>query len=192
MPTVEVPYHNQRVACTVPDARCLGVLAPKELPRTTPEQQIEIVRAALQAPIQSRPLHELSMGKTRILVITSDHTRPMPSAVTMPLLLREIRRGAPQAQVHILIATGFHRAMTQDEIVQRFGREIAQRETILVHDGRDMQQMVYKGVMPSGGELWLNKEVDWADLIVSEGFIEPHFFAGYSGGRKSILPGIAS
>lgn len=192
MPTVEVPYDRQRVACTVPDARFLGVLTPKELPHTTREQQREIVHAALQAPIESRPLHELSMGKAHILVITSDHTRPLPSAITMPLLLKEIRRGAPQAEIHILIATGFHRAMTQQEIAERFGEEIAQRETIMVHNGRDMQQMVYKGIMPSGGELWLNKEVDWADLIVSEGFIEPHFFAGYSGGRKSILPGIAS
>src|SRR5690554_3189705 len=64
-------------------------------------------------------------------------------------------------------------------------------EEILNHDSRDKANMVYKGSLPSGGELWLNSLIDWADLVVAEGFIEPHFFAGFSGGRKSILPGIA-
>lgn len=77
-------------------------------------------------------------------------------------------------------------------MVDKFGQEIADSEEIINHDSRNTNSMTYKGVLPSGGELWLNFLVDWADLVVSEGFIEPHFFAGFSGGRKSILPGIAS
>lgn len=189
---VNVPYYTGHIACDVPDSRVAGILEPKPHPERTLEQQQQAARQALEAPIASESLAALAAGKKHILLISSDHTRPMPSAITMPLLLEEVRKGAPEAQIKILIATGFHRAMTQEEIVQRFGAGLAEQEEIIVHDARDSSQMVHKGTMPSGGELWLNNLVDWADLIVSEGFIEPHFFAGYSGGRKSILPGIAS
>jgi nickel-dependent lactate racemase len=110
----------------------------------------------------------------------------------MPHILSEIRRGNPSANIKILIATGCHRASTQEEITQKFGETIASHEEIINHDCREQSNMVFKGMMPSGGELWLNSLVGWADLVMSEGFIEPHFFAGFSGGRKSILPGIAA
>lgn len=75
--------------------------------------------------------------------------------------------------------------------MDKFGRCIADNETIINHDCTDNNSLVYKGILPSGGELYLNSLIDWADIVISEGFIEPHFFAGFSGGRKSILPGIA-
>jgi len=91
-----------------------------------------------------------------------------------------------------LIATGFHRLTSHEEMVQKFGSNIVENEELINHNSRDSKNMVFKGILPSGGELWLNSLVDWADLVISEGFIEPHFFAGFSGGRKSILPGIAA
>ena len=157
----------------------------------TEEQQRQIVAEALREPIESPRLRELAADKQRVLVITSDHTRPMPSAITLPLLLDEIRAGNPQAEIKIIVATGFHRSMTEAEMRQRFGDALFERETILVHDSRDDAGLTRYGTLPSGGELWLNSLVSWADLLVSEGFIEPHFFAGYSGGRKSVLPGIS-
>jgi nickel-dependent lactate racemase len=77
-------------------------------------------------------------------------------------------------------------------MIGKFGRTIVDSRGNRRPRRRDMKNMAFKGILPSGGELWLNSLVDWADLIVSDGFIEPHFFAGFSGGRKSILPGIAS
>jgi nickel-dependent lactate racemase len=130
-------------------------------------------------------------GAKKLLLITSDHTRPLPSKVTLPLILDEIRTGNPDIEIRILIATGFHRASTHDEMVDKFGEDIVLNETIINHDSRNREALVFKGILPSGGELYLNSLVDWADIIISEGFIEPHFFAGFSGGRKSILPGIA-
>ena len=188
---VSVPYYTESIACEVPDSRYLGCLQPKALPPMTLAQQREAIARALAQPIDSPPLSRLAQGKENILLITSDHTRPMPSGLTLPMLLKGLRGGAPRAHIKILIATGFHRLTTEAEYTARFGPELAGAD-IIVHDSRDAAQMVYKGIMPSGGELWLNGLVDWADLIVSEGFIEPHFFAGFSGGRKSILPGIAS
>lgn len=110
----------------------------------------------------------------------------------MPLLLEEIRRGNPQAQIHILLATGMHRPTTREELLEKLGPDIVAKETLLIHDSQRDADMVCKGILPSGGELWLNRQVDWADLTLAEGFIEPHFFAGFSGGRKAVLPGIAS
>jgi nickel-dependent lactate racemase len=109
----------------------------------------------------------------------------------MPLLLAELRKGSPAAEIRILIATGTHRAMREEEMRARFGEDLVARETILNHCCDDTQHMVFKGTLPSGGELWLNSLVDWADLVIAEGFVEPHFFAGFSGGPKSVLPGIA-
>ena len=127
-----------------------------------------------------------------MLIITSDHTRPVPSRITMPQLLAGVRAGNPQAEITILIATGMHRPTTQAELLDRFGEEIVSHERIVVHRAQADEDMAFFGTLPSGGELWLNRLVKESDLVLSEGFIEPHFFAGFSGGRKSILPGVAS
>lgn len=95
------------------------------------------------------------------------------------------------AEIIILVATGYHRPTSAQELEAKFSREVVDNERIVVHDCRDRRTLTYRGLLPSGGELWLNSLVDWADLVTAEGFIEPHFFAGYSGGRKSVLPGIA-
>ena len=153
--------------------------------------QIELVEEALANPINSLPLAELAKSKKKVVLIASDHTRPVPSKVIVPPMLREIRKGNPNAEITILIATGCHRNMSQAEIVDKFGAEIAENESIVVHDC-DTSPVVKIGILPSGGECILNKMAVEADLLVAEGFIEPHFFAGFSGGRKSVLPGVAS
>ena len=152
----------------------------------------ELVEKSLREPVGSRPLRELARGKRRVVLLASDHTRPVPSRVIVPQMLREIRAGNPEAEITILIATGCHRAPTQEELAEKFGPQIVEEERIAVHDSADDASMVELGVLPGGGRLRLNKLAVQADLLVSEGFIEPHFFAGFSGGRKSVLPGVAS
>ena len=188
---ISIPYYKGVMEADLDAGRVLGAVKARHQEQRTEEQQRQIVAEALREPIESPRLRELAADKQRVLVITSDHTRPMPSAITLPLLLDEIRAGNPQAEIKIIVATGFHRSMTEAEMRQRFGDALFERETILVHDSRDDAGLTRYGTLPSGGELWLNSLVSWADLLVSEGFIEPHFFAGYSGGRKSVLPGIS-
>jgi len=189
---IEIPYSKGYKHLTIKDNRVRGVLNSWVEEYRTPGSQQEIIRCALENPIGSPLLNDLSGGAKRVLLITSDHTRPVPSKITLPILLEEIRVRNPEVEIKILISTGFHRATTYKEMTDKFGTEIVEREQIINHDCRDKENMVFKGILPSGGELWLNSLVDWADLVVSEGFIEPHFFAGFSGGRKSILPGIAA
>ena len=151
----------------------------------------ELVKAAMEAPVGSKKLSELAKGKEKVVIIASDHTRPVPSKVIIPEMLREIRRGNPDAKITILIATGCHRGTTKQELIDKFGEDIVENENIYIHDCDERDMLVNIGTLPSGGQCEINRLAYEADLLVSEGFIEPHFFAGFSGGRKSILPGIA-
>lgn len=150
-----------------------------------------IVRAAMDSPIGSPKLRELAAGKKNAVLIISDHTRPVPSKDIVPFMLEELRVGNPDIEITMLVATGCHRGTTPEELVHKLGEDIVSREHIVVHDC-DSSPLTDLGPLPSGARLVVNSLVAQADLVVSEGFIEPHFFAGYSGGRKSILPGVCS
>jgi nickel-dependent lactate racemase len=188
---ISVPYGKTSVSCSISDARVKGVLYSRAHDYRAKAPEPNLAEEALGSPIDSPPLRELARGKKRVVVITSDHTRPVPSGITMPLVLREIRAGNPDAEITILVATGMHRDMTKEEIVARFGAKVSSEERIVVHDSHDDANLVSLGTLPSGGELVVNRRAVECDLLVAEGFIEPHFFAGFSGGRKSVLPGIA-
>ncbi len=191
MKKIAFPYGKGHLEYTFDDEELSGVLT-SSIEEYTPEQSAEeLVRAALRQPVGSQPLCELARGKQNIVVIASDHTRPVPSKIIMPEMLREIRRGSPDAKITILIATGCHRGTTKQELIAKFGEEIVEKETIYIHDCDEREKLVNIGTLPSGGECEINRLAYEAELLVAEGFIEPHFFAGFSGGRKSVLPGIA-
>ena len=188
---LQFPYGKGVMSAALPKQQVKAVLT-SELESYRPDtDDVTLVRRALENPIGSPPLRELSRGKQKVTIIASDHTRPVPSKLLMPALLQEIRTGNPEAEITILIATGCHRETTHEELVAKFGEDIVGREKIVIHDCDDTANMVLLGTLPSGGECWVNRLACEADLLVSEGFIEPHFFAGYSGSRKAVLPGVA-
>ena len=150
----------------------------------------DIVRRAMESPIGSPRLRELARGKNSCVLIISDHTRPVPSRDIIPNMLRELREGSPDIDLTLLVATGFHRGTTQEELRHKLGEELAENLKIHVHDCRDSAQNVQIGVLPSGAPCVINRLAAETQLLIAEGFIEPHFFAGFSGGRKSVLPGI--
>lgn len=192
MASFALPYFKEQLKLEVPDERLAGVLVSRSEEYVPEKGETELVEDALANPIGSARLRDLAVGKKHVVIISSDHTRPVPSAVTMPALLKEIRSTNADCRITILVATGMHRPTTHDELVAKYGADIVANEEIVVHDAYNDGDMAFKGILPSGGELWINKLADEADLLISEGFIEPHFFAGFSGGRKSVLPGIAS
>ncbi len=151
----------------------------------------ELIEEAIKNPVGCKRLNELAKGKKNIVIIASDHTRPVPSKLIIPAMLREIRSTNYDANITILIATGCHRDITNAELIEKFGEKIVANEHICVHNCDDNERMVNIGKLPSGGDCEINSLAYNADLLVSEGFIEPHFFAGFSGGRKSVLPGVA-
>lgn len=150
----------------------------------------ELVEAAMAAPIGSPKLEELAAGKKTCTIIISDHTRPVPSRDILPPMLKALRQGNPDIRVTLLVATGFHRPTTTAELESKLGKEIAENEKIVVHDAFDASSNVEIGILPSGAPLVIDRVAVETDLLISEGFIEPHFFAGFSGGRKSVLPGV--
>ncbi len=188
---ISFPYGREFIDLDIADERLQGVLVSNLHHYEAKGDPLSLVEEALANPIGSPKLSELARGKKNIVLIASDHTRPVPSKVIVPPMLREIRKGSPDADITILISTGCHRGTTKEELISKFGEEIVEKEKIVVHDC-DNSPLVHIGTLPSGGELIINKLVVDADLVCSEGFIEPHFFAGFSGARKSILPGIAS
>ena len=189
--SIEIPYHTGTMPFHVEESNLEAVITPLA-PESSGKSERELVRNALENPIDSLPLRELAAGKKKILLITSDHTRAMPSKITLPLLLEEIRLGAPCAQIDIIIATGSHRATTVEEQRTMFGDEIVDNESIHVHDCTRNEDMREVCALPSGAVFRVNRMAVECDLLLAEGFIEPHFLAGFSGGRKSVLPGIAS
>ena len=154
---------------------------------------LEIVREAMEHPIDSPKLSELAKGKPDCVIIISDHTRPVPSRDILPNMVRELREGSPDIKITLLVATGFHRETTKEELVSKLGEELYEefKDNIVIHNAHDPATNVKVGVLPSGPDCILDRVAMEASLLVAEGFIEPHFFAGFSGGRKSILPGIA-
>ena len=190
MPMIPFPYGKGQLTYDFAEAELKQVLISK-LEAYVPQAGEEaLVDMAMEKPIGSQPLWELAKGKNKVVIIASDHTRPVPSRIIMPRMLTEIRKGNPQADITILIATGCHRGTTVEELEAKFGKKIVSEEKIVVHDC-DRSPLVNLGTLPSGGQCYVNRLAVEADLLVAEGFIEPHFFAGFSGGRKSILPGIA-
>ncbi|MDR2159382.1 MAG: nickel-dependent lactate racemase [Treponema sp.] len=191
MPVIEFPYGREHLSFDIPDRRFRGVLVSRlhRAGGAAAADGAALVDEALARPAGTPPLSVLAEGKKKVVLIASDHTRPVPSTIIIPRMLAEVRRRNPAAEVTILVATGCHRETTRAELEDKFG-SIMETERILIHDC-DAPGMVRIGTLPSGGDLLLNRAAAEADLLIAEGFIEPHFFAGFSGGRKSVLPGVA-
>lgn len=191
MAKVKIPYARTFLEVELSDNKLAGILESKAHHFKSEKTQEELVHQALDQPIGSPSLEELVAGKKNMVIITSDHTRPVPSRITMPIILERIRKVNSEIDIKILLATGYHRPTTKEEMIDKFGAEIVENEVIINHFSKDQESLVKVGILPSGGELWLNKLAMETELLIAEGFIEPHFFAGFSGGRKSVLPGVA-
>ncbi len=169
----------------------VGILYPEEaeaLP--VPE---EAVRQSLVQPIESQPLGELAQGKTDAVIVISDITRPVPNSLLLPVIIQNLEEaGIPSSKISILVATGIHRPNEGEELERLVGKEIAGAYRIVNHFSKNQDDMMLVGHIGEGVPALVNKHYLAADLKILTGFIEPHMWAGFSGGRKSILPGISS
>lgn len=190
---IKLPYGKSYQETEISDQRIKAILESSLEEYNPSDDQLTIVKKAMENPIESKRLKDLAIGKKKVVILISDHTRPVPSKYILPLMLDEIRQGNPDADITLLVATGCHRGTTKEELIGKLGEEIYRNEKIYIHDCDDSSMLVtLKEKLPSGGDIVVNKIAAEADLLVAEGFIEPHFFAGYSGGRKSVFPGCCS
>jgi nickel-dependent lactate racemase len=174
--TVRLPEHN------------LTVVAPRYRPGL-PDERGAIIEA-LRHPIGTPPLRDLVRPTDRVVVVFSDLTRPVPNRTILPPLLAELGH-VPDSRITLLNGVGLHRPNTPAELAWMLGPEIVRRYRVVNHDARDPNGLVYLGTSRFGGEIWLNRLYVEADVRIVTGFIEPHFFAGFSGGPKGVLPGVA-
>ena len=188
---IRLDYGKTGIEAELPDANLMATLRITPAPRL-PEPAAAI-RAALEAPIGTRSLAEMAAGKQSACIIVCDITRPVPNSTLLPPILEILHRaGVPDDGVTILVATGTHRPNLGAELDALLGAEIAARVRVVNHDGHDASMMRDFGFSPNGVPVRLNKTYCDAELKITVGLIEPHFMAGYSGGRKLIMPGIAA
>ena len=148
------------------------------------------VREAVEHPLGTAPLRDLVGTDQTVAISVCDITRPMPSATVLPVVLDALAH-VPTDQVTILIASGTHRATTHDELVEMLGAPLVDRCRIVVHDAFDDTQLTSLGEVEHRIPVSLNRTWVEADVRVTTGFVEPHFFAGFSGGPKMVAPGLA-
>jgi nickel-dependent lactate racemase len=183
---VELAYGQGRLPVDVPDDAV--VIRPEELPGLPDEGGA--FEAAVRQPIGARPLREIAGADCTVAIVIADITRPSPSERLVPWILSELPR-VPRENVVIINGTGSHRANTREELTRMLGAEIVEGYRVINHDGFDESGLTNLGTTSYGGEVWVNNEYLRASVKIVTGFIEPHFFAGFSGGPKGIVPGVA-
>ncbi len=188
---VRLDYGRDGLEVELPDANVVGILKLKPAPAIA--DPAGATSAALANPIGSRPLAELARGRRDACIVVCDVTRPVPNPILLPPILDALEQGGlSRDRVTILIATGTHRPNHGDELVSMLGAEIAGSCRIVNHVCTDGASQKYLGISPNGVPVYLDTTYCDADLKMTVGLIEPHLMAGFSGGRKLIMPGIAA
>ena len=154
------------------------------------ENQAESVRDALRQPIAAKPLKGSVKSTQKVAIVFNDITRPTPYQIILPVLLDELNH-VPDDHIILLNANGTHRSNTGAELREILGYEIVNRFRIFQNNALDPDSYTFVGTTKSGNEIWLHKEYVDSDIRILTGFIEPHFFAGFSGGGKACMPGLA-
>ncbi|MCR8432721.1 MAG: nickel-dependent lactate racemase [Candidatus Korarchaeota archaeon] len=189
MTKVSIPYGSQVIQLEIPDDNFLMNAIPKEIPGI-PNPSIELEKS-LEKPIKTRPLRELAKGKRKVVIVVDDATRPLPSHLLLPTILNELQNaGVRQDGITILFATGLHRPVTEEEAKRLLGEDIAERYRWLSHNA-DAEDLVYYGETKRGTPIYINRLYAEADLRILVGDVTLHYYAGFGGGGKSILPGIS-
>ncbi len=188
----DMKYGAGTLPLDLDDKHILKIVLPGE--KAPLAEPADAVRKVLAAPEGTAPLLEMlkAVHPQKLVIVVNDITRPTPYSVLMPPLVETIEKaGIPDSHVTLVTATGIHDLHTREQDIEVYGEELCRRFKVISHDATDRDNLVYKGKLPSGYEFWLNKIVDEADFLITLGVVMPHYFAGFSGGRKSILPGVS-
>jgi nickel-dependent lactate racemase len=187
LPELKVKYGNKELFCSVPNATALTATPAGQLP-----DPHVAVRTALAAPLGTLPLAGIVVPGERVVIVTSDITRYTGSELYLPLLVDELNRcGIGDAEIEILVGLGIHRRQTVAEHRQILG-SLHGRIAVFDHDCDDASQLVNLGQTASGLPVEINRRVVEADRVIVTGTVSLHYFAGFGGGRKGLVPGVAS
>ena len=185
MTRISIPYGNETVDISVPEKNIADIVYPREV---SIENSYSVLQKAIRNPLGEQVIEDTLQAKVPVLIIVNDATRPTRTS----MVLETIEHYVQNKHLQFIVATGAHRAPTEQELRTIFGKYYKEYQNrILIHDAQNKESLEYYGKTRYGNELWLNKAVARFERIFVIGSVEPHYFAGFTGGRKSILPGIA-
>lgn len=188
---VKLEYGRTGLIAELPAERVVRTLHYKDAPPLV--DPAASLHEVLARPNRAVPLAELARGKGNCCIAICDITRPVPNELILRPMLQTLEAaGIARERITILVATGLHRESTPEEIVEMVGAEIAANYAVENHRGLERGEHTYLGESPRGVPIWIDSRYVQSDLKITIGLIEPHFMAGYSGGRKLICPGLAA
>ena len=185
---IELAYGSDGLTVDLPGDRTT-VVEPLH-PPAAPDGRAAVLEA-LRHPVAGPPLRDVARGGGTVAISICDGTRPQPRDIVVPAILDELEGLVRMDDIVILIATGTHRGNTDDELRAMLGDEVLAAVRVVNHDARDEATLTWMGRFGAEVPVWLNSEWAAADLRITTGFVEPHFFAGFSGGPKLVAPGLA-
>lgn len=185
---IKLAYGKEGLDIHLPDNLNVKAVEPQHV--RVVENQADAVRYALFQPIAAKPLKDSVKSSDKVAIVFSDITRPTPYHILLPALLDELNH-VPDEHIVLLNATGTHRPNTEQELRDILGDEVVNRFKVFQNDALDPDSHTFAGTTESGNEIWLHREYVESDMRILTGFIEPHFFAGFSGGGKACMPGLA-
>ncbi|HEX9013341.1 MAG TPA: nickel-dependent lactate racemase [Anaerolineaceae bacterium] len=188
---IQVPFGAAQIAFELPPGIETHVLPPRPVaPSADPHAEIE---RALESPLGSPRIEDVVRAGDRATVLVDDYTRATPAALVLPHLLERIRRcGVPDDAITLLVSTGTHRPMREEELCQKVGGAVFRRYETVQHDCLDRESQVFLGLTSRGTPVWVNRRAVETDHLFGIGHIDPSDYAGYAGGRKLIVPGVAA
>jgi lactate racemase len=187
---LKLAYGRERLWVDLPDGVDITVIEPRYVVGVTDEEAA--LAQALEAPLGAAPLRDLVNVGDTVAVVFSDITRPMPNDRVLPPLLDALREaGVREERVTLINGLGTHRPQSEEELVRMLGKDLVDRYRIVQHDAWDDANLVAVAPNRSGRMVRVNRAYVEASVKILTGFVEPHFFAGFSGGPKAVLPGIA-
>jgi nickel-dependent lactate racemase len=189
MAHVRMSYGNETVDIDVPDSRVLAVADIKETKRTN-DERVEL-ETALDNPIGHRGIQGLATKGKRSVIVVDDNTRPTPVRKILPIVLDRLNyAGIKDRDIHVLVALGTHRPMTDNELREKIGKELLQRVSVTNHYWKQKEMLADMGKTESGVPLSVNRKYLEADIKIGIGHIAPHSQAGWTGGAKIVQPGV--
>jgi len=188
----ELAYGRGFISVKLPDTARTTVIRKAELAKL-PDNQVAI-RNALENPVDAAPLSELAKNRKSACILICDITHPVPNKLFLrPMIETMLAAGIPQSEISVLVATGLHRPNLDEELEELVGDPwVLENVRVENHYARNEDDLIDLGVTPTRGvPVKLNKRLVEADLRIATGLVEPHFMAGWSGGRKVVAPGVA-
>jgi nickel-dependent lactate racemase len=185
---VAIPFGKSRVQFEVPKENLIGIIEPSHAKVAL--DPVAEIRRALENPIGSEELRKLAGPDKKVAIVVTDYTRACPEDLILPMLLDDLQAaGVDIKNTVVVVGTGAHRPMTKEEMQEKFG--VLDKVRVINNEPYNEEKLMYLGKTSTGGPIYINSEVANADLVIAVGVVEPHQYAGFSGGRKLVAVGAA-